>query len=304
MRVLLLGAGFSRNWGAPLSEEINGSLLSDLHDDEALAKKLKDRPFEELFSGFSTPSGSDDEARRQIRFQNAVTATFKRLNDTFHPSDLEFMRANLEIRFSVANFLSRFDLIFTLNQDLLLEKMYMLPGRPRVPVRPGLERVGSSSVWRPNGQHTMQLGTSVQPYVKLHGSTDWEGEGGEALLIMGNAKSGAIERFSLLHWYHQEFKNCLSRGGVKLMVIGYSFQDEHINRVICTASKDCTLGTFIVDPRGRSVLADPKMRGALIPGPPRDVEGIRIVGELRRSLREIFSGDRFATGEIDKFLSG
>jgi NADPH-dependent 2,4-dienoyl-CoA reductase/sulfur reductase-like enzyme len=88
------------------------------------------------------------------------------------------------------------------------------------------------------------------------------------------------------------------------MVIGYSFQDEHINQVICTASKDCGLGTFIVDPRGRSVLADPKMRGAQIPGLPRHVEEIRIVGELRRSLREIFGGDRFATGEIDKFLSG
>jgi hypothetical protein len=69
MRVLLLGAGFSRNWGAPLSEEIDGSLLSDLYDDEVLAKKLNNRPFEELFSGFSAPSGIDEEPRRQVRFR-------------------------------------------------------------------------------------------------------------------------------------------------------------------------------------------------------------------------------------------
>ena len=30
-RYLLIGAGFSRNWGGPLSEEITGSLLGELH---------------------------------------------------------------------------------------------------------------------------------------------------------------------------------------------------------------------------------------------------------------------------------
>ena len=44
---LLLGAGFSRNWGA-LSEEITGSLLSELHDDAELARTLRQGPFEFL----------------------------------------------------------------------------------------------------------------------------------------------------------------------------------------------------------------------------------------------------------------
>ena len=46
---LLLGAGFSRNWGA-LSEEITGSLLSELHDDAELARTLRQGPFEFLIS--------------------------------------------------------------------------------------------------------------------------------------------------------------------------------------------------------------------------------------------------------------
>jgi hypothetical protein len=33
---LLIGAGFSRNWGGPLSDEITGSLLGDMHDDPGL----------------------------------------------------------------------------------------------------------------------------------------------------------------------------------------------------------------------------------------------------------------------------
>jgi hypothetical protein len=38
---LLIGAGFSRNWGGPLSEEITGSLLGKLHDDEEIAGALR-----------------------------------------------------------------------------------------------------------------------------------------------------------------------------------------------------------------------------------------------------------------------
>jgi hypothetical protein len=38
---LLIGAGFTRNWGGPLSDEVTGSLLSELHDDPVLAKALR-----------------------------------------------------------------------------------------------------------------------------------------------------------------------------------------------------------------------------------------------------------------------
>jgi hypothetical protein len=38
------------------------------------------------------------------------------------------------------------------------------------------------------------------------------------------------------------------------MVIGYSFQDEHINAVIERASREHGLGTYVVDLRGREVL--------------------------------------------------
>ena len=54
---LLLGAGFTRNWGGPLSEEITGSLLGELHDDAELAGALRDGPFEDAFQGFATATG-------------------------------------------------------------------------------------------------------------------------------------------------------------------------------------------------------------------------------------------------------
>lgn len=62
--VLLLGAGFSRNWGAPLASEIAGSLLSELHDDPVLAPRLRSGPFEDAFAGFQRPHGDDEHSRR------------------------------------------------------------------------------------------------------------------------------------------------------------------------------------------------------------------------------------------------
>jgi hypothetical protein len=53
---LLIGAGFSRNWGSPLSDEVTGSLLGDLHDDEQIVAALRRGPFEEAFQGFGTPT--------------------------------------------------------------------------------------------------------------------------------------------------------------------------------------------------------------------------------------------------------
>jgi hypothetical protein len=50
--LLLLGAGFSHNWGAPLAQAVNGSLLRDLHDDPALERALREQPFENALADF------------------------------------------------------------------------------------------------------------------------------------------------------------------------------------------------------------------------------------------------------------
>ncbi len=119
---LLLGAGFTRNWGGPLSEEINGSLLGELYDDAELARALRDGPFEDAFQGFAPATGPAEIIARQRRFQGAVTGVFSRLNRTFLNRQFEF---NNDVEFSVKNFLARFDAIFSLNQDPLLEIHYM-----------------------------------------------------------------------------------------------------------------------------------------------------------------------------------
>ena len=121
-RILLLGAGFSRNWGAPLANEVTGSLLGELHDDAALARRLRSGPFEDAFAGFQRPRGDDENSRRLRRLQDAVTTLFSRMNAALATTTFEF---DNDLAYSIKKFLERFRrFIFTLNQDLLLETHY------------------------------------------------------------------------------------------------------------------------------------------------------------------------------------
>jgi hypothetical protein len=102
---LLIGAGFSRNWGGPLSDEVTGSLLGELHDDVAIANALRRGPFEDAFAGFHSPAPTGPAAASQIRFQRAVIGLFARLNKTFVAmTDFNF---STELHFSVKRFLAK-----------------------------------------------------------------------------------------------------------------------------------------------------------------------------------------------------
>lgn len=301
---LLVGAGFTRNWGGPLSDELTGSLLGDLHDDPDLARVLRKGPFEEAFQGFQRPASDS-----QRRFQDAVTNVFTRLNKTLLEVTFEFSQY---VEFSVKGFLAKFDAIFSLNQDLLLEIHYrpnftqagkwsgvVVPGMQARALE-GQDHYGAfAEYWVPTG--TFDLPRNMQPFVKLHGSTNWHTTAHEKMLIMGNAKTGAIQKFDVLGRYHDFFASSLKQPNAKLMVIGYSFQDEHINKVIVEASDRHGLGTYLVDLRGRDVLPDPKMANAQIKAP-RALEGIKLIGELRRPLSTVFSGDKFAHQELMRFF--
>jgi hypothetical protein len=307
---LLIGAGFTRNWDGPLSEEITGSLLGELHDDLEIVTALRAGPFEDAFQGFQPAAGTGDGSVKLKRFQDAVTALFARLNKTLLRKEFEF---NNDLAFSVKRILAKFDAIFSLNQDLLLEihyiQTFMSAGRWNGVTLPGMlfEPPATSTgpvdltmcTWRP--PENLQSGPGFQPLYKLHGSSNWQTETGERMLIMGNAKTGAIRRFTVLQNYHTQFAALLNQGNAKLMVIGYGFQDEHINSVIETASRNHRLGTYLVDPRGRDVLPDPKMARASI-RTKRDIEDIKLIGESHRSLSTIFGNDAFAHGELMRFF--
>ena len=80
-----------------------------------------------------------------------------------------------------------------------------------------------------------------------------------------------------------------------------SGERKHINNVIENAWRQHGLGTYLMDPLGRDVLIDPKMMRASV-RPKRDIEDIKLIGELRRPLSTVFADDPFAHGELMRFF--
>jgi hypothetical protein len=130
----------------------------------------------------------------------------------------------------------------------------------------------------------------AQPYYKLHGSANWVDDNGR-ILIMGGNKVTNIDRFPILARYKGEFDRQLLQPETKLMVIGYSFGDKHINDAI-EAGINSGLKIFIIDPAGVDIL-DKKAPGEAIPQARtlRQRYQSGIIGTSRRPLTSIFNDD-------------
>ncbi|MGO9011146.1 MAG: SIR2 family protein [Bryobacteraceae bacterium] len=313
--VVLLGAGFSRNWGAPLASEVASSLLQQVGDDHYLRKLLTkhEKNFEDALSEIqqaciSTPPLAARE--RLDKLQAAIGAMFDNVNTALERQRFEFSQ---EKRLLVSQFLARFDAIFGLNQDLLLELHYLTENVMLADSRhprwdgfqmPGIVQVSNSySADRRRRRSTpapppFTVAPRLQPYFKMHGSSNWYTNDGRNLLVMGRNKDLVIGESDLLRWYYGQFRGYLSRPDTRLMVIGYSFSDQHINDAIAGASKSGGLkGMFLVNPNGRAVLGNSKR--SLPESMHNDLEDIDCLGGSTRPISETFAGDEF---EHQKFI--
>jgi hypothetical protein len=102
-------------------------------------------------------------------------------------------------------------------------------------------------------------------------------------------------------WYHQKFSEYLLRG-TRLMIIGYSFSDHHINQAIMRAADKQTLRLFIIDPQGVDVLnkQDPRHIQHQT-----DLMGLNpyIIGASRRPLIATFGNDRVEHSRLMRFFT-
>lgn len=124
MRILLTGAGFSRNWGGILAPEMFNQLIgADLIDDELRRLLWRDRSFEDVLAALQLSSDPAGKKRYDILVTELV-GIFNGMTQSYQRREFEF-RQPPDTRYSVASFLARFDAIFTLNQDTLLEQKYI-----------------------------------------------------------------------------------------------------------------------------------------------------------------------------------
>jgi hypothetical protein len=315
-RIILVGAGFSYNWGGWLAEEVMGDLYGRLADDVDLSGLIGYADnFEDALSHVQEQYKQDPSNANRARLESMqaiVIATFRAMNEAFatRPS-MEFSNQR---RFSIIDFLARFDAIFTLNQDLLLELHYNIelhePRRwnghhfPGMLPPAGWQNARGASlcdrlamVWRPADDFRVER--NLQPIYKLHGSANWQaGERGE-LLVLGGSKALTIAENRILNWYADEFRRYLEMPGTRLMVIGYGFRDEHIDQLLYESWRRSGFRMFVVNPQGRRVLQRETNLGFRLLN---QLQKISLVGESMRPLSTTFNGDALEHGKLLRFF--
>lgn len=159
--------------------------------------------------------------------------------------------------------------------------------------------------WMPAPVNEFALDTRMQPYFKLHGSSNWQETHGAPMLIMGGNKMREIGASPVLARYHQIFEEYLSRPDARLMAIGYGFRDSHINDVIMRAVNDRGMRMFVIAPEGGDLarLANPTHNAAIRVGTNLEDTFVRgLLGASRRPLRDIFGGDTIEFNKVMRFF--
>lgn len=264
--VLLTGAGFTANFGTPLAEGMWAKIFNycDFKKCPKLRSIMLDPNHRFNYENIYTEIINDKSRRYQEEekevFNDALIKAYNDMDEIIKnlipPSDgLNF--------YELKCFLSRFNLsyIFTLNQDLFIERHYCdslnsieipIMGSKSVVAEPSnCER---DKVSLPESQNLNEQiksyvkGKNSLTYIKLHGSQNWYDTSGSGHMIIGTSKKEDINGSPLLKFYSKLFKEALSQENTKLLIIGYSFGDEHINDIICEYRS--WLEIFVINPIG------------------------------------------------------
>lgn len=328
--LLLIGAGFSRNWGGWLATEAfehflgSPEVVRDPRLRRLLWKHQEQGGFEAALAELQAQFANDPNSYRDplMALQRAVKQMFDDMNAAFMAAtDWQFGQQNIERQ--IATFLTRFDAIFTLNQDVLLEHHYAndnvaligkkkwsavyLPGMlPTWSQEPLYSKSWSRATWTPLPDDCFKEIAGSQPIYKLHGSSNWTRADSQPLLIMGGAKTQVIGQTPILNWYAQVFEESLVAGNARLMAIGYGFRDDHINAAIARGVER-GLKLFIVAPEGAELAQ--RLNPTRAPGQirvPITLERMveeSLIGASRRGLREIFGHDDAEFNKLMRFFA-
>ena len=314
-KILLLGAGFSRNWGGLLANEVRSHLVSKLEKNYFLINLLHrsngfESAFEELRLSYDNNPSKENFENIEF-FQNALKEVFQKMNQAFAKrGQINFSQ---DRTFSIVKFLSQFDAIFSLNQDLLLELLYIehialeAPGKWNGFYFPGLK---PNANWRSdilNSQWFVDKNFDIQPYqqpiYKLHGSINWfesQGDRLHPLMVIGENKLKKIAGHEVLRFNNGLFFKTLIEPKTKLMIIGYGFKDAHINKFITDAYELNKFSVHMMHPEGRDYLRkiNKTANAIYVPEP---IEKIPII-DYMRPISEIFAGDEIELNRLNDFF--
>jgi hypothetical protein len=328
-KILLLGAGFSHNWGGYLASELLDRLLGRpaVMNNNYLRQKLWSKKdsggFEVALAEVQADFRREPAAYKDHldAFQGAIEYVFDEMNRHF--LDIPTIEtAPLFVDRLIRTHFVKYDAIFTLNQDILLDHHYLdanihlsAPGRWDGPQIPGMQRHppadGNTSwgncIWTPQ-QDPIQFTVAArqQPFIKLHGSRNWRAADGGTMLVIGANKPHAIAVHPILDWYFHLFQGTLLQPDVRLVMIGYGCRDKHVNDVLIQAVDQFGLKFYVVDPLGSGLAkaVNPTNGGPIYA--PNELDHAfqsGLAGATNRPMRQIFGDDAIARGALDEFLT-
>jgi hypothetical protein len=269
-KILLTGAGFTHNFGAPLAKGMWYLIFNHKHvQAEPRIKNLllKNIDFESAY--YSIIEGNYNENEKNA-IKVAVSTAYEKLDsivrdwifrpDNPYPVNIYKVQKLIDL-FSRVN---KKGFFFTVNQDLFIERHYYNGQRPLIPGIQHRQEWFSSVFNRPvNRKNYSQLPTkdyieangdkilssSKFLYLKLHGSQNWMSPRAEQHMVIGRSKAKQLRKEPLLLWYFDIFKNVVLQQNQSLLVIGYGFRDSHINRVISESVEEYGLEIYIISPQ-------------------------------------------------------
>ena len=275
-KVLLTGAGFTKDFGGFLASEMWSFIFnSPFLDNHPKIKNILRNDFSYESVYHEVIENTKYNADEKSGIKEAVRSAYEMLDKSIRGYGIKIMnRSAIANSTNVTAFINRFSdaggnsrsFFFTLNQDLFVERYC----RDNGIATPGVTLQGiyqDNDINQDNDAVYQQLpdesrvteifdeNDSNNPlrsnqlyYVKLHGSYHWKDSAGNAHMVIGEDKTGQISREPLLMCYSKLFDEVLSVGDVELLVIGYGFGDEHINKVIADSVRDHDLGLHIMSP--------------------------------------------------------
>lgn len=261
-RILLTGAGFTHNFGTPLASGVSNLIFNSISDNTQLIDLLRNNfDYEDVYQNVMQSNDYDIDTKNTLT--HALRAAYDIINELVENNDLSGINTN-NFKQLIHQFFkpNGSGFIFTLNQDLFIEKnivkfpetmLYEAPAPgnsikndqyPFNHIRLDIS-YNDFDKYKTEKQRSFDKPDPRLFYIKLHGSQDWFKDNTNPIMVIGHGKSERIAVEPLLNWYFDIFNNQLSKNDTKLLIIGYSFRDEHINQVIYNYRNNINI--YIID---------------------------------------------------------
>ena len=272
--VLLTGAGFTHNFGAPLASGMWAQIFSHpaVQASESVKRALLDNfDFESVYDSVTNDSSFDSDDR--IALKTAILDSFAQLDATVRhygwggTSPILIKHVQQFLHDFAGESDDEIGYLFTLNQDLFVERQHYnwhifhpisLPGIPqnawRLSDPDASDLTPDRYAQLPDAAEVDILRKELAnnrarlKYIKLHGSQNWLSKQVGERLVIGRGKKNQIAGEPLLSWYFEIFEEVLACQSTRLLCIGYGFADGHINEVLCNAAIVSNLQIHIVNP--------------------------------------------------------